>query len=83
MVAFPLGKLLSLAMKQVARPIASQLKNAAKRSPFMRRYICSPPAQGTVIDYLYMLHFVGVVRGVIVRGYICEVMGSTALYKLD
>ena len=58
MVAFPLGKLLSLAMKQVSRPIAYQLKSAAKRSPFMRRYICSPPAQGTLINYYTTFRFV-------------------------
>ena len=46
MVAFPLGKFLYLGIKQLSGPIAGQLKTAAKRSQFISKYVCSPPAQG-------------------------------------
>ena len=46
MVAFPLGKFIYLGIKQISVPISRQLKIAAKRSPFFKQYICSPPAQG-------------------------------------
>lgn len=43
--AFPIAKLVSLAVKQISKPIATSLKNGAKRHPFFRDYICMPPAQ--------------------------------------
>lgn len=46
MVAFPLGKLVYLGMKQISKPIANQIKIAAKRSPFFGKYVCSLPANG-------------------------------------
>ena len=46
MVAFPLGKLVYLGMKQISKPIANQVKIAAKRSPFFGKYVCSLPAHG-------------------------------------
>ena len=46
MVAFPLAKFVYLGMKQISGPIARQLKVVARRSPFVSKYICSPPAQG-------------------------------------
>lgn len=50
MVVFPLGKLFYLGIKQTTKPIANQLKLAAKQSRFFRKYICSPPAQGNSLD---------------------------------
>ena len=46
MVAFPLGKLIYLGIRQLSKPIARQLQSAAKRSPIFRRFVCAPPAQG-------------------------------------
>ncbi|GAU89643.1 hypothetical protein RvY_02172-1 [Ramazzottius varieornatus] len=43
--AFPLAKLLYLAVRQVSKPIAAGIKTRAKASPFFRTYICMPPAQ--------------------------------------
>lgn len=43
--AFPLAKLLYLAVKQVSKPIAAGIKTRAKTSPFFRNYVCMPPAQ--------------------------------------
>ena len=43
--AFPLGKLIYLGIRQLSKPIAVQLRNSAARHPFVRRYICAPPAQ--------------------------------------
>ncbi|XP_071478502.1 putative OPA3-like protein CG13603 [Diadema setosum] len=45
MVAFPLIKLGTLAVKQISKPISKSIRAMAKGSPFMRRYICMPPAQ--------------------------------------
>ena len=45
MVALPLGKLAVIGIKQLAKPIARQIKIGASRSPFFRKYICMPPAQ--------------------------------------
>lgn len=44
-VALPLGKLLYLGVKQLAKPVAKQIKLGAARSPFFSKYICIPPAQ--------------------------------------
>lgn len=44
-VAFPLGKLIYLGVRQLSKPIARQLQRTAVASPFFRRYICAPPAQ--------------------------------------
>lgn len=43
--AFPIVKLGYLALKQVSKPIANQIKKNAKTSPFFRKYVCMPPAQ--------------------------------------
>lgn len=43
--AFPIAKLAYLGIKQISKPIASQLKNAAKSSRLFREYACLPPAQ--------------------------------------
>lgn len=51
MVVFPLAKLLALAVKQVSKPVANQIKLTAKNSPFLRRYVCAPPAQGKPLQY--------------------------------
>ncbi|XP_041354284.1 putative OPA3-like protein CG13603 [Gigantopelta aegis] len=45
MVAFPLVKLASLAIKQISKPLAQVIKNRAKKYAFFRTYICMPPAQ--------------------------------------
>lgn len=45
MVAFPVVKLGALLLKQVSKPLATALKNKAKKSYFFRTYICMPPAQ--------------------------------------
>jgi optic atrophy 3 protein len=42
---FPLAKFGSLVLKQVSKPVANQLKNAAKNSRLFRRYVCLPTAQ--------------------------------------
>ena len=47
--AFPLFKLVSLAVKQVSKPVASSLKTAAKQSEFFRKYVCIWPGQGKLI----------------------------------
>lgn len=44
--AFPLFKLVSLAVKQVSKPVAYSLKTAAKQSKFFRKYVCIWPGQG-------------------------------------
>lgn len=43
--AFPLVKLGALAFRQIAKPLANQIKIRAKSSPFFRDYVCMPPAQ--------------------------------------
>ncbi|KAL8590357.1 hypothetical protein ACOMHN_006473 [Nucella lapillus] len=43
--AFPIIKLGYLAVKQLSRPIANQIKRNAKSSPFFGKYVCMPPAQ--------------------------------------
>ncbi len=43
--AFPLGKLLYLGVKQMSKPLARGIQRRALNSPFIRTYICSPPAQ--------------------------------------
>lgn len=44
--AFPLFKLVSLAVKQISKPVANSLKSAAKQNEFFRRYVCVWPGQG-------------------------------------
>uniref|UniRef100_A0A915KHX4 OPA3-like protein n=1 Tax=Romanomermis culicivorax TaxID=13658 RepID=A0A915KHX4_ROMCU len=43
--AFPIAKLAYLALRQISKPIANQIKNGAKSSEKFRRYVCLPPAQ--------------------------------------
>lgn len=43
--AFPIVKLAALALRQISKPIANQLKTRAKTNHFFRTYICMPPAQ--------------------------------------
>ncbi|KAI3389967.1 hypothetical protein SNEBB_001464 [Seison nebaliae] len=42
---FPLIKLGSLLFKQLSKPLAASFKAKAKTNPYLRRYICIPPAQ--------------------------------------
>ncbi|KAI8514719.1 PREDICTED: optic atrophy 3 protein homolog [Branchiostoma belcheri] len=44
-MVFPIAKLVSLAVKQLSKPVAKYAKEGAKRSVFFRRYVCMPPAQ--------------------------------------
>ena len=44
-VAFPLGKLIYLGIKQVSKPISRRIQAGAVRSPLFRKYVCMPPAQ--------------------------------------
>ena len=44
MVAFPLGKLVYLGVKQLSKPISIQLRSSAAKHPFVSKYICAPPA---------------------------------------
>ncbi|XP_031561009.1 optic atrophy 3 protein homolog [Actinia tenebrosa] len=44
--AFPLFKLMSLAAKQLSKPIANAIKSGAKQSPVFRTYVCVIPGQG-------------------------------------
>lgn len=46
--AFPIVKLGALAIKQLSKPIANQIKVRAKKSHFFRTYICMPPAQSNI-----------------------------------
>lgn len=43
--AFPIAKLLYLGIRQVSKPLANRIKEAARRSEFFKTYICLPPAQ--------------------------------------
>ncbi|XP_055471606.1 optic atrophy 3 protein homolog [Psammomys obesus] len=43
--AFPLAKLFYLGIRQVSKPLANRIKEAARRSEFFKTYICLPPAQ--------------------------------------
>uniref|UniRef100_A0A069DQ88 OPA3-like protein CG13603 n=1 Tax=Panstrongylus megistus TaxID=65343 RepID=A0A069DQ88_9HEMI len=43
--AFPAAKLGTLLIRQVSKPIATYVKERAKKHPFFRKYICMPPAQ--------------------------------------
>ncbi|XP_071787269.1 optic atrophy 3 protein homolog [Asterias amurensis] len=43
--AFPVIKLASLAIKQISKPLAKRIQLMAKTRPFIRKYICMPPAQ--------------------------------------
>ncbi|XP_008850263.1 optic atrophy 3 protein homolog [Nannospalax galili] len=43
--AFPMAKLLYLGVRQVSKPLANRIKEAARRSEFFKTYICLPPAQ--------------------------------------
>ena len=44
--AFPLFKLVSLAVKQISKPVANSLKTAAKQNELFRKYVCIWPGQG-------------------------------------
>ncbi|XP_037675122.1 optic atrophy 3 protein isoform X1 [Choloepus didactylus] len=43
--AFPMAKLIYLGIRQVSKPLANRIKEAARRSEFFKTYICLPPAQ--------------------------------------
>ncbi|XP_058901249.1 optic atrophy 3 protein isoform X2 [Kogia breviceps] len=43
--AFPMAKLLYLGIRQVSKPLANRIKEAARRSEFFKTHICLPPAQ--------------------------------------
>ncbi|XP_052027750.1 optic atrophy 3 protein isoform X1 [Apodemus sylvaticus] len=43
--AFPMAKLFYLGIRQVSKPLANRIKDAARRSEFFKTYICLPPAQ--------------------------------------
>uniref|UniRef100_A0A671EIE3 Outer mitochondrial membrane lipid metabolism regulator OPA3 n=1 Tax=Rhinolophus ferrumequinum TaxID=59479 RepID=A0A671EIE3_RHIFE len=43
--AFPMAKLLYLGIRQISKPLANRIKEAARRSEFFKTYICLPPAQ--------------------------------------
>ncbi|XP_057349377.1 optic atrophy 3 protein isoform X3 [Manis pentadactyla] len=43
--AFPMAKLLYLGIRQVSKPLANRIKEAARRSEFFKTYVCLPPAQ--------------------------------------
>ncbi|XP_015444815.1 optic atrophy 3 protein isoform X2 [Pteropus alecto] len=43
--AFPMAKLLYLGIRQISKPLANRMKEAARRSEFFKTYICLPPAQ--------------------------------------
>lgn len=43
--AFPMAKLLYLGIRQVSKPLANRIKDAARRSEFFKNYVCLPPAQ--------------------------------------
>lgn len=43
--AFPIAKLLYLGVRQLSKPVANQIKAAARTSEFFRNYVCLPPAQ--------------------------------------
>ncbi|KAM7340173.1 hypothetical protein ACRRTK_000788 [Alexandromys fortis] len=43
--AFPMAKLFYLGIRQVSKPLANRIKEAARRSEFFKTYICLPPAQ--------------------------------------
>ncbi|XP_003406508.3 optic atrophy 3 protein [Loxodonta africana] len=43
--AFPMAKLIYLGIRQVSKPLANRIKEAARRSEFFKNYICLPPAQ--------------------------------------
>ena len=45
MSSFPVIKLFSLFIKQLSKPIAGYIKQKAKKSYWIRNYICIPPAQ--------------------------------------
>lgn len=42
---FPAGKLLYLALKQVARPVSRQLQALSRRNDFMKRRVLVPTGQ--------------------------------------
>lgn len=53
-VVFPLGKLIYLGIKQISKPISRRLQAGAKSSPFVRKYICMPPAQSKGVAILIL-----------------------------
>lgn len=40
-----MAKLFYLGIRQVSKPLANRIKDAARRSEFFKTYICLPPAQ--------------------------------------
>lgn len=42
---FPLAKLLTLVMRQTAKPVAKGIKSLARKSDLFRKYVCVLPAQ--------------------------------------
>ncbi|XP_054758867.2 putative OPA3-like protein CG13603 [Lytechinus pictus] len=44
-MVFPIIKLGTLAVKQISKPMSKAIRNMARNSPFMRKYVCMPPAQ--------------------------------------
>lgn len=42
---FPLAKLLTLVMRQTAKPVAKGIKSLARKSAVFRKYVCVLPAQ--------------------------------------
>ena len=42
---FPLAKLLTLVMRQAAKPVAKGIKSLARKNTTFRKYVCVLPAQ--------------------------------------
>ncbi|XP_032745386.1 optic atrophy 3 protein homolog [Rattus rattus] len=56
--AFPMAKLFYLGIRQVSKPLANRIKDAARRSEFFKTYVCLPPAQLSPVRLNSLYHWV-------------------------
>jgi hypothetical protein len=54
---FPLAKLLTLVMRQTAKPVAKGIKSLARKNAIFRKYVCVLPAQSEY--FILLLQYVG------------------------
>ncbi|XP_021101476.1 optic atrophy 3 protein isoform X1 [Heterocephalus glaber] len=75
--AFPMAKLLYLGIRQVSKPLANRIKEAARRSEFFKTYVCLPPAQLPLASVVMDLEFPAVQRRLcILQGHISRPSGT-------
>lgn len=55
---FPLAKLLTLVMRQTAKPVAKGIKSLARKNAVFRKYVCVLPAQSELRNALMLMFLI-------------------------